>query len=319
LNFFFFFFFKYIYIIYVLLLLLQLFLSATMGRKDRKELTNKTPEPVHEPATTALETAAVEGKSAKPSSGGDKKIGKRRRIDYDADPLKLLTAKVFKPVNNIANAPVCDRYQPIPEKVLAAAVTALRALDKLAEQKRERKALLDGPAPVKVMVSYVAPFDGKTRFSGVRIQVPHPVSDYGEDMCLIASDQDYRSWKGVIPGVRKVLSVTKLRKQFQRFESRRKLLSSYSFFLADRRILPMLPQVAWQGFCGFETGPAARQSHPHARACAERSRAHPLIDLPTHQRYRVRHSRRPPRHDRRTNFGEPAAHPARRRLTAAIQ
>ena len=46
-----------------------------------------------------------------------------------------------------------------------------------------------------------------------------------------------------IPGLGKVISLTKLRTDHKRYEDRRNLCNAYDLFLCDDRITPMLPKV----------------------------------------------------------------------------
>ena len=67
------------------------------------------------------------------------------------------------------------------------------------------------------------------------------------EMCLFVKD-DAKPWvkellmegEGKVAGLTKVISLTKLRTSYKRYEARRELLARYDLFLADDRILPML-------------------------------------------------------------------------------
>jgi ribosome biogenesis protein UTP30 len=95
-----------------------------------------------------------------------------------------------------------------------------------------------------------------------RVEVPNPVlSEEGDtpdsEVCLIVKDES-KPWvseyvddahaAGKLPFIRRVLSLSKLRKDFSTFAQRRELLAGYTHFLADDRILPMLSKALGKSF-----------------------------------------------------------------------
>ncbi|MCJ1296735.1 AP-2 complex subunit alpha-2 [Xylographa carneopallida] len=94
------------------------------------------------------------------------------------------------------------------------------------------------------------------------LPLPHPLYTADTELCLITKDpppmkahptalstttapnalKQYFAAHPV-PGLNRVIGVTKLRKEFGRFKERRELLALYDLFLADDRILPLLPAV----------------------------------------------------------------------------
>jgi hypothetical protein len=100
--------------------------------------------------------------------------------------------------------------------------------------------------------------------------IPHslydPSTTPGAEICLFTKDPpqpaDYDASLGVplpnpvkerlqqtpVEGVTKVLPLGKLRKNYAQFAERRRLLSSYALFLADERVLPLLPALLGSKF-----------------------------------------------------------------------
>lgn len=89
----------------------------------------------------------------------------------------------------------------------------------------------------------------------VRLVIPHPWRTAGEDasrVCVITKDPQ-RTFKDLISPLKiapitKVLGVSKLRQKFKPFEAKRQLCNSFDLFLADARILPLLPKLIGKTF-----------------------------------------------------------------------
>lgn len=105
----------------------------------------------------------------------------------------------------------------------------------------------------------------------IRIDIPHPlhklphfddnandtVDEYGEEIevCLIVKDSSKDWMKELITRfpkylkcIKKVLSLTSLRKKHVTYADRRNLLHRFDFFFADDRILPMLAKLLGKNF-----------------------------------------------------------------------
>jgi hypothetical protein len=114
-----------------------------------------------------------------------------------------------------------------------------------------------------------------------RINVPHrplpsSVSDASDfTVCIIVKDGSKEWVKETLESqgskfsyVKKVLTLSKLRKDFAQHAHRRDLVRTYTQFLADDRILPMLSKVRG----GRRTAGTKRQQHiPHDYNCKNRS------------------------------------------------
>ena len=91
----------------------------------------------------------------------------------------------------------------------------------------------------------------------VRIKISHPIYSLEEaESCLIVKDVAGEGKKkakaniqeGNILGVSKVLRVSNLKKKFATHEQKRQLCKDYAVFLADTRILPLLPKLLGKTF-----------------------------------------------------------------------
>lgn len=113
----------------------------------------------------------------------------------------------------------------------------------------------------------------------IRISIPHsifdPATNPGSEICLFTKDPpqpaDYDPKSGVplvnpvktqlqahpVAGVTKVLSISKLRNNYHDFKERRRLLSSYTLFLTDERIMPLLPALLGVKFYEKKKQPVA--------------------------------------------------------------
>lgn len=113
----------------------------------------------------------------------------------------------------------------------------------------------------------------------LRISIPHslfdPAANPGSEICLFTKDPpqpaDYDPKSGVplvnpvktalqehpVAGVTKVLSISKLRNNYHEFKERRRLLSSYTLFLTDERIMPLLPALLGSKFYEKKKQPVA--------------------------------------------------------------
>jgi len=88
------------------------------------------------------------------------------------------------------------------------------------------------------------------------IPIPNALFDKDDvDICIITKDPqaDFEELieKKKIPGRVLVLGVSKLRKEFKPFEAKRQLCAMHDLFLADDRVMPLLPKLLGKKF--FET------------------------------------------------------------------
>ena len=129
---------------------------------------------------------------------------------------------------------------------------SVRAL--LTHVARDRGGLLDDEAPVHVLLAtkHMPRAVGKAKAcKPVTISLPHPyISLDTADICLITKDpqREYKD-KLAAQGLRaKVIGVSKLKKNYHPYEAKRGLLKAHDLFLADARVLPMLPPLLGKSF-----------------------------------------------------------------------
>lgn len=139
------------------------------------------------------------------------------------------------------------------------APTVARAVQALATHlEREsggRKALLAGEAPINVLIATKTMPKALGKAAAckpVQLRLPHPYRTLeSAEVCLITKDPQ-REFKDKLAelghGRVKVIGVTKLKKKYHPFEAKRELCASYDVFLADARVLPMLPPMLGKTF-----------------------------------------------------------------------
>ena len=94
----------------------------------------------------------------------------------------------------------------------------------------------------------------------VPLQLPHPFVDIETaDICLITKDphKEYKD-KLAAEGLQaKVLGVHSLKTKYHEYQAKRELLKAHAIFLADARILPMLPTLLGKTFYQKRRTPVA--------------------------------------------------------------
>ncbi|KAI9208873.1 ribosomal protein L1p/L10e family-domain-containing protein [Polychytrium aggregatum] len=93
-----------------------------------------------------------------------------------------------------------------------------------------------------------------------QIPLKHKLHSDSVTVCLIVKDphgeiKDYVAEKG-IGEVTKVIGIQKLKTHYKSYESRRELCKSYDLFLADDRVLPLLPKLLGKVFFESKKNPA---------------------------------------------------------------
>lgn len=107
----------------------------------------------------------------------------------------------------------------------------------------------------------------KARTNPYKIPIPHPLyAPPKSELCLIVDDRPKSNLTSEaaknkvkseeIP-VSKVLSLSKLKSNYRPFEAKRKLCGSYDLFLADKRIVPLLPKLLGKQFFKKKNIPVA--------------------------------------------------------------
>ncbi|CAN6707732.1 unnamed protein product [Malus baccata var. baccata] len=97
----------------------------------------------------------------------------------------------------------------------------------------------------------------KGRVNAYKIPLPNPLHSQLSELCLIYDDgpksdltKDFieKKIKAENIPVAKILKLSKLKSDYVPFEAKRKLMYSYDMFLADKRIVPLLPKYLGKHF-----------------------------------------------------------------------
>ncbi|KAF2089637.1 ribosomal protein L1 [Saccharata proteae CBS 121410] len=161
-------------------------------------------------------------------------------------------------------------YQLDPSQVLRAA-KALHKHIKTAEKEKEaqtsKKSLLadeesdeaaeEGKTPVWLIVTTKKHIVDKKRLKPAKVAVPHSMSAPSDRICLITADPQ-RAYKDLIAHpafptdlsarIGRVIGISKLKAKYKTYEARRQLFAEYDMFLADDRIITLLPAVLGKVF-----------------------------------------------------------------------
>ena len=99
--------------------------------------------------------------------------------------------------------------------------------------------------------------DTRGKDKPVPIPLPHPLYSVEDtEVCLFVKDHKGEGHKESknkvkaekIPGIAKVIGISKLKTKYESHEKKRQLCSSYDLFMADDRILPSLPKLIGKTF-----------------------------------------------------------------------
>lgn len=86
----------------------------------------------------------------------------------------------------------------------------------------------------------------------LKIEIPNAVLPAEAEICLITKDPQAEFKQLVadkgIKDVTKVIGVSKLREKYKAYEQKRQLCDLYDVFMADERVLPMLPRLLGKTF-----------------------------------------------------------------------
>jgi ribosome biogenesis protein UTP30 len=104
---------------------------------------------------------------------------------------------------------------------------------------------------------------GKSSPKPIPIAVPYPVLSDETDICLFVKKDDKPALKEMlmedaktrVPGIKKIITLDKLRTSYKQFAHKRELIAAYDLFLADDRILPMLTKTLGKTFLGRKKQP----------------------------------------------------------------
>ncbi|KAF9405167.1 hypothetical protein BGZ94_003724 [Podila epigama] len=129
------------------------------------------------------------------------------------------------------------------------AVKALLAhLEKKGQNKNQ---LMDDDQAVWLIIA-TKKFSDAGKAKPHRIPLKHSILAPGSDVCLFVKDPQ-RDFKRLleeknVKAVSKVIGVSKLRAKYKPYEAKRQLCASYGMFLADARVVTVLPKLLGKAF-----------------------------------------------------------------------
>jgi len=140
------------------------------------------------------------------------------------------------------------------------AVTALMEYALKQQQKREENELLSGKEECIWLQISVRRVHAEAKLKPRRIPVKYPLVDPRDSaVCLITKDpqREYKDLleKAGVKFVNRVVGVEKLKGKFKPFEARRALLRENALFLADDRVIPLLPRLLGKMFFSAKKQP----------------------------------------------------------------
>ncbi|KAG7395660.1 Ribosomal L1 domain-containing protein 1 [Phytophthora boehmeriae] len=133
---------------------------------------------------------------------------------------------------------------PLDEAQVRRAVLALQSFVAKQQQERAKQPLVETAPSVQCIITRKL-VPAKAAVKPIPIDLPHAIHDETAEICLFVKDDDKKRIKEAlekdpVPGLAKVMTVKKLRKNFSRFEDKRALAGAYDMFLADDRIVTYL-------------------------------------------------------------------------------
>lgn len=143
-----------------------------------------------------------------------------------------------------------------------ALTTHIQSAQKSKAIEAPKKSLLDhaesdDQTPVWLIVTTKKHITDKKRFKPHRIALPHTLAQPAQSLCLITADPQ-RSYKDLIAEdafpatlrnrIGRVVGISKLKTKYKTFEARRHLFAEYDAFLADDRIVTLLPKLLGKVF-----------------------------------------------------------------------
>ncbi|KDQ09448.1 hypothetical protein BOTBODRAFT_69143 [Botryobasidium botryosum FD-172 SS1] len=128
------------------------------------------------------------------------------------------------------------------------AVNALLKHEQKVQDEHEETELLPDKASIIWLVVAVKQMHPEKKLMPHRIPLAYPLVDpRTTPICLITKDpqREYKDLleKTNVKFISRVVGVTKLKGKFKSFEARRQLLQEHGLFLADDRVIPMLPKL----------------------------------------------------------------------------
>ncbi|EIW81098.1 ribosomal protein L1 [Coniophora puteana RWD-64-598 SS2] len=146
----------------------------------------------------------------------------------------------------MAKAELIDEHVSLKQCKLA--VEALQKHNTKKEKELEETQLLAGKEQHIWLQITVKRMHTEKKIKPVKVPIKHPIVDpRTSPVCLISKDPQ-REYKDLLAShgikfVSRVVGIEKLKGKFKSFEARRMLLRENDLFLADERVIPLLPKL----------------------------------------------------------------------------
>ncbi|KAJ3329816.1 hypothetical protein HDU76_007084 [Blyttiomyces sp. JEL0837] len=139
---------------------------------------------------------------------------------------------------------------PLVEKAVKALIT-VAAKSKEQKTGAKKDLLEDEDVSTIWLVITTKKVPDSARVKPQRIPLKHPIIQPDAEVCLFTKDPQ-KDYKALMEKhnvkIDKVIGVSKLRENYHPYEAKRQLCSSYNLFLADDRILTLLPPILGNTF-----------------------------------------------------------------------
>ncbi|KAF1996649.1 ribosomal protein L1 [Amniculicola lignicola CBS 123094] len=158
-------------------------------------------------------------------------------------------------------------YQLDPAQVERAATALVSHMKKHAQEKEEkaekRNLALDEDEPeqkdhdIYLSISTKTHISDQSRLKPGKVALPHAIRSGDVKICLITVDPQ-RAYKDLIESpafpeelrakIGRVIGLDKLKKKYKTFETKRQILAEYDIFMADDRVISVLPGILGKTF-----------------------------------------------------------------------
>lgn len=126
---------------------------------------------------------------------------------------------------------------------------AVKALVQLvAKRSANANPLFEDSAETMTLLFSLSSVPDKRRVRPVMVPLPHPLHDEKAEVCFLCKDPQ-KKYKELllkthpVPGLTKVIGMTKLRKNYNTVEAKRALADAFDLFLCDRNVVESMPKI----------------------------------------------------------------------------
>ncbi|OUS47721.1 ribosomal protein L1p/L10e family-domain-containing protein [Ostreococcus tauri] len=225
---------------------------ARSNRARVSSLVASTPAPIDARSFRALEPRARKPEKRSSSSRASTARSSTKKTNARDDGLEAAAAATSARVD-------VDQVRK--------AVSALAThLEKVANEKPSSALFDDEAETYHALISLRRTPKETTSARLIAVPIPHPLLDLSTaELCLIVKDHQGEGHKEAKQrvaemaqcGVAKVLGISKLKANYKAHEQKRKLCDSYDMFLADDRVIPILPKLLGKNFFKKKKQPVA--------------------------------------------------------------